>query len=216
MGKGNDFGVGNYHDIRARARRRLPRFLFEYVDRGAEDELSLAANRAAFERVKLRHRVMVDVSRREQKVTLFGREAAMPLAKRWPRTLMVKGVMTVEDAQLAAEHGADAVVISNHGGRNLDAAPATLDVLPSIAQAVGSRMTVIVDSGVRRGSDVVKAMALGAKAVLVGRPTLFGVGMGGAAGASRALDILRSEIDTTQGFIGCPRLADIDASVLHR
>ncbi|HXC39504.1 MAG TPA: alpha-hydroxy acid oxidase, partial [Burkholderiales bacterium] len=80
MGKGNDFGVGNYHDIRARARRRLPRFLFEYVDRGAEDELSLAANRAAFERVKLRHRVMVDVSRREQKVTLFGRESAMPIA----------------------------------------------------------------------------------------------------------------------------------------
>ncbi|HXC38418.1 MAG TPA: alpha-hydroxy acid oxidase, partial [Burkholderiales bacterium] len=122
----------------------------------------------------------------------------------------------VEDAQLAAEHGADGVVISNHGGRNLDAAPATLDVLPSIAQAVGNRVTVIVDGGVRRGSDVVKAMALGAKAVLIGRPTLFGVGMGGAAGGLRALDILRSEMDTTQAFIGCPRLADIDASVLHR
>jgi isopentenyl diphosphate isomerase/L-lactate dehydrogenase-like FMN-dependent dehydrogenase len=378
-----NFDVANFHDIRERARRRLPRFLFEYVDRGAEDELSLAANRAAFERVKLRHRVMIDVSRREHKISLFGGDMAMPVAiaptgsaammwyrgelqlaraakaagipftvgggsslpieeavaqggriwfqlyvwddlalshkvidrvnaagaevliitadsamppireynarngfsspfritprnaldvmrhpawalkvvlpywtstglpryenvpdemkvtvaersrqmkisasynwddfdamrRRWPRTLLVKGVMTAEDALLAIRHKADGIVVSNHGGRNLDAAPATLDALPAIVQAVDGRVPVIMDGGVRRGSDVVKALALGARAVLMGRPTLYGVAMAGEAGARRALAILKNEIDTTLGFIGCPRMADVDGSVIHR
>src|SRR6185295_18437519 len=100
----------------------------------------------------------VSVAERSKQMVIsssFGWDDFREIRKRWPRTLLVKGVMTVEDAQLAAEHGADGVVISNHGGRNLDAAPATLDVLPSIAQAVGNRVTVIVDGGVRSGSDVV-------------------------------------------------------------
>jgi (S)-mandelate dehydrogenase len=125
------------------------------------------------------------------------------LRKIWPHTLIVKGIMHPRDALQAAACGADAVVVSNHGGRNFDSSAAPIDVLPHVADAVGKRLTLLMDSGVRRGSDVVKALALGAKAVMIGRPTLYGTAVGGEAGAARAISIFREEIDRAMAHLGC-------------
>ena len=123
----------------------------------------------------------------------------------WPGKLVVKGIMRPSDAVRCAEHGVDGIVISNHGGKALDRAPAPIEILPHIKAAVGDRLAVMLDSGVRRGSDIVVARCLGADFVFIGRATLYGVAAAGLAGASRVLDILREEIDTTLGLIGCPR-----------
>ena len=374
----------NIHDLREIARKRLPRGLFEFVDRGTEDEVALRNNREAFERIKLSMRNLVDVAGRNQEVTLFGVRHKMPIAiaptgcaglmwhegelelakaaaaagipfslatgaltsmekiteiaggtlwfqlymwpdrslshklvqraeaagykallvtvdgvvspnreynlrngftipfsftrrnvvdvmshpgwlmgvlakymmttgmpryenyptelkakmtaqpmgksmmkndslnwddlralrKLWPHTLILKGVMHPQDALMAAECGADGVIVSNHGGRNFDSALAPIEVLPHVAEAVGKRVTVLVDSGFRRGSDVVKALALGAKAVLVGRPTLYGTTVGGEAGAARALKIFRDEIDRTIAYLGYRSLDEISRDCL--
>jgi len=377
-------GAYNIFDLREIARRRLPKGIFEFVDRGTEDEVALRNNRAAFERIRLKPRTLVDVSRRNQGITLFGQSHQMPIAiaptgtaglmwyhgelelaraaaaagipftlatgsmtametvakeaggtlwfqlymwpdrslshklverakaagyqalvvtvdgavsgnreynlrngftipfsftrrnvtdvlmhprwmlsvllrylvttgmpryenypselrakitarpmgrsmmkndslnwddlralrKMWPRTLLVKGIMHAQDAVLAADCGADGVIVSNHGGRNLDSSMAPIEVLPEIVEAAGRRTTVIVDSGFRRGSDVVKALALGAKAVLIGRSTLYGTAAGGEAGAARAIGIFREEIDRVLALIGCLGVAELGRECL--
>jgi (S)-mandelate dehydrogenase len=371
-------GAYDIADLREMARRRLPKGLFEFVDRGNGDEVALSNNRAAFERIKLNPRVLVDCSRRNQEITLFGNRYRMPIViaptgsagltwyegeialaraaaaagipftlatgsmtalervaeqaggtlwfqvymwpdrslsqrlverakaagyqalvvtvdtpvppgreynlrngftipfrftrrnvtdvllhprwlfgvlarylvttgmpryenyptemKRritalpmgrsmmvtdsltwddlrqlramWPHKLIVKGVLHPQDAVFAADCGADAVIVSNHGGRAVDSTRAPLEILPEVAAAVGGRITVLVDSGFRRGADVVKALALGAKAVLIGRPTLYGTAAGGQAGAARAIEIFRDEVDRLLALIGCP---DVEA-----
>jgi isopentenyl diphosphate isomerase/L-lactate dehydrogenase-like FMN-dependent dehydrogenase len=123
--------------------------------------------------------------------------------------LVVKGVITGEDARLACEHGADALVVSNHGGRQLDGVAATLDALPEVAEAVEGRIEVYVDGGVRRGADVVKALALGARAALIGRPVLWGLAAGGEAGVARVLGLLREEICLALQLLGCARPEDV-------
>lgn len=382
---GKDIGAYNIQDLRALAQKRVPKGIFEFVDRGSEDEMALRNNRTAFERIKLVPRTLVDVSKRTQAVQLFGHNIKMPMAiaptgvaglmwyqgelalaraaadagipftlatgsmtsmetiaaqapgrlwfqlymwpdrslshalverarkvgfealvvtvdgvvpgnreynlrngftvpfsytrrniidvlrhprwmigvlgrylvnngmpryenyptelknritaapvgrgmmrndtltwddlrelrRLWPHTLIVKGIMTPGDALKAMACGADSVVVSNHGGRNLDSTRAPIEVLPQIAEAVRERMTILMDSGVRRGSDVVKALALGAKAVLVGRPTLYGTGAGGEAGATRAIEIFREEIDRMLAHMGCRSIAEIDRSRVH-
>jgi isopentenyl diphosphate isomerase/L-lactate dehydrogenase-like FMN-dependent dehydrogenase len=369
----------NIFDLRDIAKARLPKWLFEFVDRGTEEEVALRNNREAFERIKLRPRMLVDVSGRRLDTTLYGKEHKMPigiaptgavgmmwfkgelelaraakeagipfslatgsitsmeeiagevggtlwmqlymwadrrlshqLVKRasaagfeallvtvdgvvagnreynrrngfavpfkynrknttdvlmhpgwmigvlgrylanggmptrvnfpdelkakitsdyggtketrsdslnwddlkalrdiWPGKLLVKGLLHPDDASKSVEYGADGVIVSNHGGRNCDAAPAPIDVLPDIVKAVGDRTTVILDSGVRRGSDVVKALALGAELVLIGRSTLYGTAAGGYAGAKRALDIYRGEISRAMAQIACNRVSEI-------
>lgn len=378
-------GAYNIADLRAMALKRVPKGLFEFVDRGTEDEVSLRNNRAVFERIRFRPRTLVDVSKRSQQITLFGNTHKMPiviaptgtaglmwhegeialaraaaeagipftlatgsmtamekvaaqaggelwfqlymwpdrrlshqlveraraagfkalvvtvdgvvagnreynlrngftipfsftrrnvtdvlmhprwltgvlaryvmttgmpryenypseikyritaqpmgrsqmrndalnwndlreLRKMWPHKLIVKGILHPEDALLAAECGADGVAVSNHGGRNLDGALAPLEALPEIVDAVGKRITVLVDSGFRRGSDVVKALALGAHAVQIGRATLYGVAAGGHAGATRAIAIFREEIDRVMALIGCPTVAKLGPEYLH-
>ncbi|HWK28164.1 MAG TPA: alpha-hydroxy acid oxidase [Solirubrobacter sp.] len=131
------------------------------------------------------------------------------LRERWRGPLLIKGIMRADDAVRAAEHGVDAVVVSNHGGRQLDHAQATIDALPAIADAVGDRVELYLDSGVRRGTDVVKALALGARAVLVGRPLMYGLGAAGEAGVRRAFAILRAELATALALAGCPGLEDL-------
>lgn len=380
----NTLGAYNIADLRDLARKRLPKGLFEFVDRGCEDEVSLRNNRAVFERIKLKPRVLNDVSGRSQHITLFGQRQEMPLAiaptgtpgimwfegelalaraaraagipftlatttltamerivdevggrlwfqlymyadrslsrwiaerakaagyealiitvdsatfsnreynlrngftipvtyslkntadvlmhprwlagvwlrymlggglplyenyppevkarvkaapmgramklndalnwddiremrKLWPRTLMIKGVLSPADAAMAADCGVDGVVVSNHGGRVIDGALAPVEALPAMLDAVGKRMTVIVDSGFRRGSDVVKAMALGAHAVLVGRATLYGVAAAGEPGGTRALDILREEIDRVLALVGCRGIDELSHELL--
>lgn len=375
----------NIFDLRDKAKSRLPKWLFEFVDRGTEDEVALRNNRSAFERIKLKTHILNDVSKRTQKVTLFGKQHDMPIAiaptgsagmmwyqgelelaraakaagipfslstgsitsmekiasdvggtlwfqlymwadrnlslqlvnraraagyeglivtvdgvvagnreynqrngfsvpfsynrrnsidvmthprwllgvlaryllttgmpKRenypeelkqkitsgwknqaaarndslswddlkalraaWPGKLMVKGILNARDAVMAADHGADGVIVSNHGARNLDSTPAPIDVLPRVVDAVGKRATVIVDSGFRRGSDVVKALALGAKMVLIGRGTLYGTAVAGQAGAARAIDIYREEIDRVMALIGCTGVAELGPKYLN-
>jgi isopentenyl diphosphate isomerase/L-lactate dehydrogenase-like FMN-dependent dehydrogenase len=117
--------------------------------------------------------------------------------------LVLKGIQTAEDAELAVEHGADAIVVSNHGARQLDAVAPTADLLPEVVDAVAGRIEVYVDGGVRRGSDVVKALALGARAVLVGRPPLWGLACDGEAGARRVLELLRDEVELALALCGC-------------
>jgi 4-hydroxymandelate oxidase len=129
--------------------------------------------------------------------------------------VVVKGVVRADDARRCVEHGAKAVVVSNHGGRQLDAAPATSDALPRVAEAVGDVCEIYVDGGIRRGSDVVKAIGLGARAVLVGRAVLWGLCAGGEEGAREVLEILRRELDEAMLLCGCGKLDDIDSSLLR-
>jgi (S)-mandelate dehydrogenase len=133
----------------------------------------------------------------------------------WPRKLLIKGVLFADDARLALQHGADGVVVSNHGGRQLDGARAAIDALPAIVEAVGGRMPVLFDSGVRRGADIVKALALGADFVFTGRATLYGAAAGGEAGVARALELLRTETDRVMALIGCNTVAELDRKYLH-
>jgi 4-hydroxymandelate oxidase len=130
--------------------------------------------------------------------------------------LLVKGILTAEDAQLAVESGADGVVVSNHGGRQLDGVAASLDALPEVVEAVGDRAVVLMDSGVRRGTDVVKALALGAEAVLAGRGPLWGLAVDGAEGVQRVLELLREEIALALALCGCASPADVTRAHVDR
>ena len=132
----------------------------------------------------------------------------------WRGPLVIKGLLHPDDAREAVRLGADGLVVSNHGGRQLDAAPSPLEMLPAIRAAVGDEATLILDSGVRRGSDVVIARCLGANSAIFGRPTLYAVAVGGQPGAARALQIMRSEIDVVLAQIGCRAFEELDASYL--
>jgi isopentenyl diphosphate isomerase/L-lactate dehydrogenase-like FMN-dependent dehydrogenase len=138
------------------------------------------------------------------------------LASETKLPVLVKGVHTSEDALLAVEHGAAGVVVSNHGGRQLDGVAATIDVLPEVAEAVGERVAVLVDGGIRRGVDIVVALALGADAVLVGRPALWGLAVDGADGARRVLELLRDELLLALGLCGCCSPADVTRAHVAR
>jgi L-lactate dehydrogenase (cytochrome) len=133
----------------------------------------------------------------------------------WKGPLAVKGVLTAEDARRAVDGGADAVVVSNHGGRQLDGVAASLDALPEIAKAVGETCDVLMDGGIRRGGDIAKALALGARAVLVGRAAAYGLAAGGAAGAGRALTILNADLLRTLVLLGKPSVAALDGQCLQ-
>jgi isopentenyl diphosphate isomerase/L-lactate dehydrogenase-like FMN-dependent dehydrogenase len=354
----------NIDDLRHIARRRLPRVVYDYLEGGSEDGVTLRANREVFEAIRFAPRTLVDVSKRSQKATLFGRvyesplgiapmgaaglvwhqadialaraarsanlpfvlsthsfvslerlawesggppwfqlymprerESAQAMVRRalqagcealvlttdvpvganreynqrngfalplrfeprkvadallhprwllgvfarawlarpnpmrlaewatrrdqhswqdfawlrdaWPRKLLVKGILAVEDAQLAAEHGADGIFVSNHGGRQLDGLPSPVEVLPAIAAAVGERLAIIADGGFRRGSDIVKALALGADMVFVGRAAMYGAAAGGEAGVRRAIQLLRAEIDRVLALLGCNSIDEL-------
>jgi isopentenyl diphosphate isomerase/L-lactate dehydrogenase-like FMN-dependent dehydrogenase len=344
----------NIEDLRRLARRRLPRVIRDYVEGGAEDHLTLRANREALEVIRFAPRALVDVSQRSQHTTLFGRRydapfgiapigaaglvwhdaeialaraahaanlpsvlsthSLVPLARvareaggapwfqlylpnnrvdaanlvalardagcealvltadvpvggnreyndrngfcvpprfgprllldgalhprwlanvylrsdwgrlaewgtrrdrqswddfawlrrAWPHKLLLKGILTPDDALLALRHGADGIFVSNHGGRQLDGAPAAIEALPAVATAVGGRMAVLVDGGFRRGADIVKALALGADMVFLGRAALYGAAAGGEPGVRRALQILKDEVDRVLALLGCP------------
>lgn len=132
----------------------------------------------------------------------------------WRKPLILKGILHPEDARIAAEHGVDGVIVSNHGGRQLDGAVSSIRALPAVAEAVGDRMVVLVDGGIRRGVDVLRALALGARAVLVGRPHWWGLAVAGEAGVALVLDIFRRELERAMALAGCARLADIDRRLL--
>ncbi|MFT5446573.1 MAG: (S)-mandelate dehydrogenase [Gammaproteobacteria bacterium] len=376
-------GAYNIEDLRRKAKKRLPRGIFEYIDRGAEDEIALRHNREAYQSLKIRNRVLKDVSQRSTATEIFGKSIAMPFGisptasaglaceggevglaraaarmgvpctaatsaltsmeeifaagdgnlwfqlymwtdmdlttkfierikatgyetmlvtvdgsvpsnreynyrngfgmplrysptliaqvlanpgwcarvllpqylkrgafrkvnnppelaskltqvdvesaftkpdgqnwddiKRirdlWPGNLLVKGLNSWQDAVLAAEHGLQGVVLSNHGGRYLDSAPAPLELVPKVRAAVGDRLKIIIDSGARRGSDIVKAIAVGADMVMSGRPTLYGSAVAGESGSYRALEILQTEMDRVMAQIGINRVDELGPQI---
>lgn len=337
-------------DLESVARERMPRMAYEYVASGVADGMTLRWNRDAFSRIRLRPRVLEDVSRLDTRITLFGRSLPSPillaptayhraihpegelatargagaagatwivststntaieeiarvataplwfqlyvqsdrgftreLVQRaeaagcqalclsvdtpvlgardrqrkarfelppnvatphlfdvnrghrqistpervvvtwkdveWLRSvsrvpLLLKGILTGDDAIEGVRAGAAGIIVSNHGGRNLDTVPATIEALPEVAAGVAERVPVLVDGGIRRGTDVLKALALGARAVLIGRPYLYGLALGGAAGVSRVIELLNQEVTMAMALIGRATIADIDHSVL--
>jgi len=132
----------------------------------------------------------------------------------WPGKLVLKGILDVEDAELAAKCGAQALVVSNHGGRQLDGAPSSISILPEIADAVGAKMEVMLDSGIRSGQDVMRALAFGAKSCMIGRAYAHGLGAAGEAGVAKAIDLIARELATTMGLCGINKIAEIDDRVL--
>ena len=204
-GYGNPFkpGYRNVRDILLRP-EWMTRVLFRYF---ATTGMPRQANIPEF-------------ARKEHGAVLRGRNSAVTwediarLRERWPGKLIVKGLMRPEDAERACQVGCDGIVVSNHGARNLDMSVASIDALPEIVHEVRGRTTVLLDSGIRRGSDLVKAYALGADGVLLGRATLYGVAAGGRAGAQRALSLLRREYELTLAHIGRLGIADLGPDVL--
>ncbi|MDM5180180.1 alpha-hydroxy acid oxidase [Massilia sp. DJPM01] len=136
------------------------------------------------------------------------------IKRRWGGKLIIKGIMDAEDARLAADSGADALIVSNHGGRQLDGAQSSIGALPAIVEAVGKRIEVHMDGGVRSGQDVIRALALGAKGVYIGRPFLYGLGALGEQGVSKCLEIIRNELDLTMAFCGLRDVNDVDQRIL--
>jgi L-lactate dehydrogenase (cytochrome)/(S)-mandelate dehydrogenase len=136
------------------------------------------------------------------------------LRRTWSGPLLLKGVLHPTEARLAVDHGADGLIVSNHGGRQLDGAPASVDALPAVIEAVAGRIPVLLDGGVRRGADVVKALALGAKACLIGRPQLWGLAVAGEAGVAHVIEIYRREIDRVMGLCGASCIADLGPDLI--
>jgi L-lactate dehydrogenase (cytochrome) len=134
----------------------------------------------------------------------------------WPGSLVIKGILDVEDARLAAKTGATALVVSNHGGRQLDGAPSSISVLPKVADAVGSEIEVMFDGGIRSGQDVLRALALGAKSCLIGRSYIYGLGAGGEPGVAKAIEIIRRELDVSMALTGVNRISEIGPRVLSQ
>jgi L-lactate dehydrogenase (cytochrome) len=132
----------------------------------------------------------------------------------WPGKLILKGILDVEDAEIAAKTGAQALVVSNHGGRQLDGAPSSIEVLPEIVDAVGDKIEIMFDGGIRSGQDVMRALALGAKSCMIGRAYAYGLGAGGQAGVAKAIEIIRNELNVTMGLCGVNAIAEIDDNVL--
>jgi L-lactate dehydrogenase (cytochrome) len=138
------------------------------------------------------------------------------IKKLWGGKLILKGIMDPADARLAADSGADALIVSNHGGRQLDGAPSSITALPDIVDAVGSRIEVWMDGGIRSGQDVLKAVALGAKGTLIGRPFLYGLGAMGEAGVTKCLEIIHNELDLTMAFCGHTDIRTVDQHIILR
>ena len=134
------------------------------------------------------------------------------IRQKWRGPLLVKGIMNAQDASMAVKYGADGVIVSNHGGRQLDGLPSTMEVLPSVVDAIKSKAEVMVDGGIRRGTDVIKAQALGASACMIGRPYLFGLAAGGERGIERVFEILTSEVDRGLAILGTPSIRNLDRS----
>lgn len=137
------------------------------------------------------------------------------IKKYWPGKLVIKGILDVDDARIAVDLGADAIVVSNHGGRQLDGTSSSISMLPHVAEAVGKQTEILFDGGIRTGADMVRALALGAKACLIGRAFVWGLGAGGQAGVTKAIDILQKELSVTMALCGISRVTDIDRRVIQ-
>lgn len=181
-----------------------PRWLARFMQSGAPNFVNLSESAEAGASAQLQAALLARAMDR----TLAWQHLDWVRAH-WDGPLLVKGILNPRDAELAVRHGVDGIIVSNHGGRQLDAAPATMQVLPAIVRAVDDRIPVLVDSGFRRGSDIVKALALGARAVMIGRPTMYGMAANGQQGAQAVLGILGAELERAMTLLGAARVADI-------
>ncbi len=231
--------------LEARARAVMSAEAFAYVAGGAGLERTMDANRAAFDRWRIVPRMLRDVSTRDLGVELFGaklpaplllapigvlemahREADLAVARAAAalgvpmifsgQASVAKGILAVEDARRAVESGVNGVIVSNHGGRQVDGTVGALDALPDVCEAIDGRIPVLFDSGIRTGADVFKALALGARAVLLGRPYVYGLGVAGEAGVRDVVRNLLAEFDLTMGLAGCRSVAEITRDLLFR
>jgi isopentenyl diphosphate isomerase/L-lactate dehydrogenase-like FMN-dependent dehydrogenase len=175
-------------------------------------EYTLRRNRAAFDLLEFQPGTPRDVSQADTSTTVLGQR----IRGLWDGPILVKGVMRAEEAIRAAELGLDGVIVSNHGGRQLDHVPATIDVLPEIVGAAGDRLEVLIDSGFRRGSDIAAALALGARAVLIGRAHLYGLAAAGEAGVRHCIDILAQELRMTMRLCGARSIAELNRGLIRR
>jgi 4-hydroxymandelate oxidase len=162
---------------------------------------------------------LYDIGRRKQQIMNPRRVPITWKDVEWVRSftklpLVIKGILDPDDAELAIEGGAEAIVVSNHGGRNLDTAPAAIDALIEVKDRVQGRVPLLVDGGIQRGTDVIKALALGASAVLIGRPYCYGLGVAGSAGVCRVVEILRGELEAAMILTGAPEIGAIDRTLL--
>ena len=183
-----------------------PLWSLKYVLSGQPFQLSNVAHKAPVDDHDVT--TLVEYLQKQFDPTVKWDDAAW-MVEQWQGPFAVKGIASVEDAVRAADIGANAVILSNHGGRQLDSAASPISLLADVTKAVGDRVEVILDGGVRRGTDVLKALALGAKACMVGRPYLFGLGVGGRAGVARALELLRAEVIRDMALLGCTRVDEI-------
>lgn len=197
-----------------------PRFLFELMRKPGWAFGMLGAKRRTFANVVGQASDVSDLSSlstwiaEQFDLALTWKEIGW-VKDRFGGPVIVKGILDVEDAEFAVAHGADSIVVSNHGGRQLDGAASSIRVLPEIVDAVGHRTEILMDGGIRSGQDVLKAVALGAKGALVGRPILYGLGAGGEAGVTRAFDILRHEMDVTMALVGERDIRDVGAHNIY-
>jgi 4-hydroxymandelate oxidase len=175
-----------------------PRNFAEFVD------LEGGSQQAFFEYIQS----LVDPSLTWEAVDWLREQTRLPI--------LLKGILRPDDAERAVEHGASGVIVSNHGGRQLDGVPATIEALPAVAEAVGKRVPVLMDGGIRRGTDVLKAIALGARAVLIGRPYVWGLAVEGEAGVRNVLDLLRAELELALALAGCPSPAQVGKDLMAR
>jgi isopentenyl diphosphate isomerase/L-lactate dehydrogenase-like FMN-dependent dehydrogenase len=188
-----------------------PFWVARYVRDGMPFSLANTARLAA-DGVPLQ---LTDMARRQSNSPSW--EDVVWIRENFDGPVIVKGVLTADDCRKALDLGCNGVIISNHGGRQLEGAPATIDVLPEIAAAVGAQMEVMLDGGVRRGGDVIKALALGAKAVLIGRPYVWGLAIGGEDGVTHMLEMLRAEVKRSLQLMGCSSVHELDPGwVAHR
>ena len=184
--------------------RWLTRFL---LDGGLPDMPNIVSPESGVLRVRDAHTAM--------KREAFSWDDMQWIRTLWKGPIVIKGVLSAEDAKQSLDNGAAAVVVSNHGGRQLDGVPASLQVLPEVVAAVNDQAEVLIDSGIRRGSDIVKAIALGARAVLCGRAYAYGLAAGGEAGVTRALDLLRSDLERCLKLLGCPSVSALNKSYVR-
>jgi 4-hydroxymandelate oxidase len=214
--------------------------LYVFSDRGESRELIAAAEESGYEALVITvDRPVLGLRERERRMGVRADPNVNPIGSPLPvdtssaidgsltwsdlerlaaeteLPVLVKGILTARDARLAAEHGAAGVIVSNHGGRQLDTTLSGADALPEVADAVGSELDVLVDGGVRRGTDIVKALALGARAVLVGRPLLWGLGLDGDAGARLVLELLLEELAIAMALVGAATVSELDPSLVR-
>ncbi|GMI77883.1 hypothetical protein HRI_001457600 [Hibiscus trionum] len=199
------------NEFRELARQALPKMYYDFYAGGAEDQYTLKENEEAFSRIIIQPRILRDVTSIDLSTTVLGYNISMPV--------MIAPTSMHKLANPAAiksmEVGVAGIIVSNHGGRQLDYSPATIDVLEEVVHAVGGKVPVFIDGGIRRGTDIFKAMALGARAILVGRPVVFGLAAKGEHGVKRVLEMLKDELELTMALSGCSSITRSHVRTKH-